>query len=583
MLTIQYESIRPEVLAVKRSFGTNGIRGIGFNIDEIRRMTDAAAQEIAAQWNNEHKDEALPIVAVAFDTRPQGESGFSEKFEEKMNYGIAMAEILAGRGFRVRFYAQPVGSGHMIATTANEYPEPERNYAVLMGTASHNEVVDPKTGELQFGFKVFIQNAPIQNNFASRISDRINGNAAKGVAQITKVPRLDFADAIKNKLILVVDDPNEFEAKRLSEMFKAAELGKVLQEKFPKLKLVLNTMNGSASRLLPRVFEDLGYSEDKLKIFNTTPLNDVSMKEQVMGFVKDAAGENVRFAPDPTRGWFRGSAYYDFIEKDKDNIAAFLVDGDADRLVLEDGEGEIMPNQIGPMFLYFAYEYLKSDLRAAAARTVPTTSALDLLAKALGIAAPKVTDVGSKNFAPFFNDLVIGLEESGHIAFRYAGTLFLDHPVALALLMLTMMAETGKTWRQLENEMWQFVLEKTNAPRIVTFRTGIPNSEGAEKYFDLLARLPKDETLRKNFGEAVSNEMKTQGVLAALDGFDTTSPGGVQFIFNGHIRAMPRKSGTDGSVRFYFEAPAEKSSILKKIGTNVMKNVLEEFSLRQVK
>jgi phosphomannomutase len=577
VLVSERVAIAPEVLKVERKFGTNGIRGTGFNIDELRRMTTATAMELLGVWKRGHAVEPLPVIGVAADPRPQGAEGFSEEPAKKMAYARAIAEVLAAFGFKVRFYAQPVGSGHMIATTSAAYPAESRNFAVLMGTASHNEVVDPKSGELQFGLKVFMGNAPIMDDFAARISDHINGNAKLNISQVTEAPRLDFDGAVGEGKLEGGEDPVAVEFERLDGHFNVAELGRLFREKFPVTKIALNAMNGGTAKLAPAILKAMGFTDSNSRAFNTIFMNDPAMETTVMGTVPDSSGKQVRFAPDPTRAWFRGKDYDAYVSQDPANTISLLIDGDADRLVLE-SMGEISPNQIGPIVKYYLWNYLKDrDSRYVDARTVPTTSAMDLLDKALGVSEPKVTDVGSKNFVPFLGDLQIGLEESGHIAFRYKGQVFFDHPVALMLLMMKMMADTGKTWRELENEMWSFISKRTGASRIETSRTGIGKDEGAEAYYPLLAKLPKDVGLRQKFGEALAKEFQAQGLDITLEGFDTRAPGGVQFHLSSFVRVMPRKSGTDGSVRFYFEAPSDKVAFLKKAGTLVMKKVLDQF------
>lgn len=587
---VSWKAIDPEVLKVPRAFGTNGIRGTGFNVDELRRMTAATAVELIAEWNKDHAGEPLPVLGVAVDPRPQGEEGFSEDPGKKMAYARAKAEVLASFGFKIRFYNKPVGSGHMIATTSKDYPAEQRNFAVLMGTASHNEVVDPKTGTLQFGLKVFKGNAPIMDDLAGRISRHINGDEKAGIPQVTESPVLNFDAAVKDGRIEVIEDPAAFEVERLDSIFNLAELGRLLRKKFPQLRYAFNTMNGGMSKVDPLIVQRMGFHDLEAQVFNTTFMNDPAMKKTVMEFVPDASGNPVRFAPDPTRKWFRGAKYDEYVAGNPQNTIGLLIDGDADRLVLEQ-MGEISPNQIGPLAKYYLRRYAGDTvLRYKDARTVPTTSALDLLDQAFELPEPEVTDVGSKNFVPFLNDFVegsqhfdglqVGLEESGHVAVRYKGQVFFDHPVALQLLMLRMMADTGKTWRELESEMWQFITEKTGVPKIVTSRTGISKDEGAESYYPLLAKLPKDAALRQEFGEVLAREFKAAGLDVTLKGFDTRAPGGVQFHFSDHLRVMPRKSGTDGSVRFYFESPEPAVALLSKSGTPVMKKVLDQFLKR---
>ena len=120
---------------------------------------------------------------------------------------------------------------------------------------------------------------------------------------------------------------------RLNGTFDLAGLGEKFRNRYPDLKIAINTMNGGMSNFALRVLKTMGFEEGKnFRAFNTTLMNDASMKAKMTGWIeyKDTAtGETkkVRFAPDPTRPWMRGKDYQDFVSSNPAHIIALLIDG----------------------------------------------------------------------------------------------------------------------------------------------------------------------------------------------------------------------------------------------------------------
>ncbi len=587
---VNWVPISDTELAIKRVFGTNGIRSDDIGEDGQRRIVAGTAEILAAQWKQAHPGEELPWVMVGFDPRPQGVNGFNPG---EMGESKAVAETLAAYGFKVLFVPKAVAAPFMISVTGKNV-HPKDIYAAVMRTASHNEVVDPKSGRLVSGVKLFLNNAPAADTLTGLISTRINNRELAAAA-----PRVAFDKAVADGRIVVVqegdkNDPDTVEFNRLSRVFDLAKLGESFRAQYPNLKIAINTMNGGMSKFAVRVLTAMGFEEGKnFRAFNTTLMNDASMEAKMTGWIEytdSATGQTkkVRFAPDPTRSWMRGKDYQDYVASNPANIIALLIDGDADRLVAE-LKKEIIPNDIGMLAAYYLAKYKGQTGRIM--RTVPTTGGLDALAKALKLEDVQVTPVGSKWFAGpnkyydgTLNDILVAVEESGHIGYikednvSHKKELFFDHSIGLAVLMLEMMAETGKTWQELSDEMWAFIKEKTGQEKIAAVRYGISKDDGAERYYDLVARLgnPKEDAFRQKFGNKLEQGLATAGLPWKVSGFDITDSGGAQVQFEGGRKLFPRKSGTDGSVRLYVEVlETERGEAPKLVET--MRKVMDSF------
>ncbi|MFZ5801827.1 MAG: UTP--glucose-1-phosphate uridylyltransferase [Candidatus Omnitrophota bacterium] len=582
----EWVTLSAEELAKEHKAGTNGFRGDNIGLESQLRITNGTAAVLAEKWQTEHPGEEMPWVIVGFDPRPQGVNGFEPG---EMGESKASAEVLAAYGFKVLFVPKPVAAPFMISATGKGV-HPRDIFAAVMRTASHNEVVDPKSGELVSGLKIFWENAPAPETMTNSIGAKVNDRAFAA-----KVPLLDFDRAVREGRIVVVkdgdaDDPDTVEFNRVNRAFNLAAIGEQFRAKYPDFKIALNTMHGGMSSFAVRVLKAMGFVEGRdFQAFNTALMNDARVKDKMLGWIDytTSAGEQkrARFSPDPTKAHMRGQDYKDFVATDPAHIVAILIDGDADRLVAELKE-EIVPNEIGMAVGYFLAKYKGQTGRIM--RTVPTTGGLDALAQALELGSMTVTPVGSKWFAgpnqyydATLNDILVAVEESGHIGFRKNGELFFDHSIGLAVQMLEIMAETGKTWQEFLDETWAFVKEKTGQERITAVRYGIPKEDGAEDYYELLAHLgsPAGEDFRREFAAEFETRLTTEGMPWKVTDFDITDNGGSQFIFEGGRKLFPRKSGSDGSIRLYVEvlaAEKDKAPSLAKI----MKETMDHFKAR---
>ena len=173
-----------------------------------------------------------------------------------------------------------------------------------------------------------------------------------------------------------------------------------IKSSFPKdknlssLRVVLDTANGASYKVAPIVFDELG--ADVITIANNP--NGYNINENCGAMHPENLANKVRE--------YRADI-------------GFAFDGDADRLVVVDENGEIIPGEkvMGALALHLHKQgKLKNN---AIATTIMSNSALEDFLRKYGIKVYK-TKVGDKYTLDALrkNDLNFGAEESGHIIFR---------------------------------------------------------------------------------------------------------------------------------------------------------------------
>jgi hypothetical protein len=147
--------------------------------------------------------------------------------------------------------------------------------------------------------------------------------------------------------------------------------------------------------------------------------------------------------------------------------------------------------------------------------------------------------------------LLVGIEESGHVFFQLNGEIFADSAVAEGLLALEIITTTGKTLRQyldgIEREQGALFYNRGAVPSEWVnseFQRGVLRIREASAS-EFAARLA--EVLGKPLAAAAS------GKIVAGTGFDTTDPNGILVKFADGTWAMYRNSGTEPVVRIYGE------------------------------
>lgn len=209
-------------------------------------------------------------------------------------------------------------------------------------------------------------------------------------------------------------------------------------------------------------------------------------------------------------------------------------DGDADRLgvVAEDGRF-VSTLEVLPLLLIHLRRRRRWD--GAVAHTFSQSRLVGLIAGAFGLEVFE-TPIGFKNIAELMLErtILIGGEESGGIG--VSRHLPERDGIAVHLLLLDLLAETGKPLGQLIREMWEEFGEFHYARRDLHL--------AAETAARLRRRLRDDPPRR--FGERM-----VAGVRA-LDG--------VKLVLDDESWILFRPSGTEPVLRVYAEAPTGKAS-----------------------
>lgn len=236
--------------------------------------------------------------------------------------------------------------------------------------------------------------------------------------------------------------------------------------------------------------------------------------------------------PDPKPKYLQG-----LIEKVKSipNSIGLANDGDADRFGVINENGEyVSPNEIIAILL----KYLQSKgLEGAVVKTVGSSLLIDNVAKKLGVEVIE-TAVGFKHVgeAMRLNEIIIGGEESGGLSI--AGHIPEKDGLIANLLVMEVMANTGKTLVDLQEELYQLA--------------------GCKFFTDRI-------------------DIKTENVKSILDKFkilkqlgdysitDVDLKDGVKLMLGEKTKILVRPSGTEPLLRIYFETDSvENLEFLKQ-------------------
>lgn len=242
-----------------------------------------------------------------------------------------------------------------------------------------------------------------------------------------------------------------------------------LKEKVPVdltgMKILVDLANGSATSTAVETLDALGATVEAI---NNSP-NGVNINKKC------------------------GSTHPETLQKmmaENDYDIGFAFDGDADRLIGVNSDGELID---GDYILYITSRYLKSINNLNKNMCVTTVMANLGLYKALD--ASKIdyiqTPVGDKYVYEEMqkNDYYIGGEQSGHIIFyEYEKT---GDGLFTALEILKIMKETGKTVQELSEGLFIFPQLLKNVK--VTDKEHALDDEGLKKVIDEVAKELGDE------------------------------------------------------------------------------------------
>jgi len=378
----------------KITFGTDGWRGTiaeDYTFDNVRR----AAQGFASYMNEMEKQGSWIVV------------GHDKRYDSE-HFAAAVAEVLAGNGFRVHLTDGPT------PTPVIAYAVVERKAAGAVNiTASHNPATDN-------GFKV-------RNSRGGAIDpEGLNRIEALIPDSMDKVRRMDFGKASSSGMIFKFDPaPSYIEhLKQLVDLQTIRDAG---------LTIMVDSMWGNGGGWFARLLS--GGATKIVEIHgDRNPLfPDMKRPEPIPPNIDVGLAAAVANHAD----------------------VLLITDGDADRLGLGDEHGQFI-NQLR-VFALIAYYLLDiRGQRGAIVKTLSTTTMLNKLGQLYNVPVFE-TGVGFKYVAPKMieTDAMIGGEESGGYAFR--GNVPERDGILAGLYMLDFMVRTGKKPSQLLDMLFQKV------------------------------------------------------------------------------------------------------------------------------
>lgn len=380
-------------MVYKIRFGTDGWRGRiaeEYTFDNLRRCGQGFANFLLTQG---HQGKT---VVVGYDMRFHSE-----------NFGAAVAEVLAGNGFKVFL-------------TQEATPTPVISYAVVAKqavggvniTASHNPPEDN-------GFKVRDENGgAIPPEDLSKIEAAI----PDGQDQIKRMP---LAAALKSGQIQYFDAAADYipHIKKLIDLEPIKQAG---------LTVLVDAMWGNGSNWFTRLLSG-----------GTTRIIEIHNHRN------PAFPEMQRPEPIPPNV---DAGLQATLDHDADVL--IITDGDADRVGMGDEKGNFVDQlRVYGLLAYYLLEV--RGQRGPIVKTLSTTKMLNKLAAIYGVEVHE-TGVGFKYVAPKMieTDAMIGGEESGGYAFK--GNVPERDGILAGLYLLDMMVRTGKK----PTELLQLLFDK---------------------------------------------------------------------------------------------------------------------------
>lgn len=540
------------------AFGTSGWRAPtdhGFTIGNVSRVAQAVANVLledgkkpASEWR----------VAVGYDARPGAR-----------DYAIRIVEVLTANGITTDFIDQVTPTPIMAEATRPSLAKGERYDLALHITASHNPVfTDLNFSAMWQGIKVLQAGIPASDQFTAQIAA-----AANDVEKNSRYSRYPFSEipaALTTPGVDLISRSNE----RLRRVFDLEALKTKLAElrstnpRFSEFGVIVDSMHG-ATVDAAKILNELGVMDEHL---NTEYMFRAWENGTLPLSVMDPSGQKVPWRPEP-----QPFLHPKLTEKVTIGKFGAPLDGDGDRAAFIDIDGKTLtPNEIGLIFGHYLYS--KGE-RGAVVRTIPTTHSLDRFAALHGLNLYE-TPVGSKWFKPYatgeLEELLVGIEESGHIFFKYKNEIFADSAVAEVLLALEILIVTGKSLGEYLQDIY------TEQGELVYVRTAVDPKIADSVFVDKLKTAGKlHEDFASQFAKAVS--LKAGRPLRLQDGgikagvtVDLRDASGIKVNFSDGTWAMYRISGTDGSVRIYAEA--ETAEALRSLVEAVRDTLVELIS-----
>lgn len=447
--------------------------------DPIRFGTDGWRGVIARDFTFENVRRVAQATAEYFQTEDRGEPailiGFDVRFMSP-RFARAAAEVFSGNGFRVLLLDRIC-------------PTPYVSFAVrhfglrggIVITASHNP------SEFN-GFKV---KAHYGGSATSEITAGIERMLDRGEIRTgTKIEEVQVAEDYFTHLRSLVD---------WSRIRRSG------------LIVCVDSMHGSTGSLLEKILDATNCEIHTIRS-RPDPLFGGALPEPIMPWLEPLSVEVAQ----------------------RKAAVGLATDGDGDRLGVIAESGRFLSTlEVLPLLILHLYR--NKGWRGAVAHTFSQSQLIPRIGDALGLTV-RETPIGFKHIANLMlqDDILIGGEESGGIG--VSRHLPERDGLFLHLLILDMLATTGKSLTELLQAMWdefgEFHYERSDLH--------VPLDISRLLIEDLIAHPPKS--------------------LAQKQVTDVRTLDGVKLILDGDTWLLFRRSGTEPVLRIYCEAPTPEAT-----------------------
>jgi phosphomannomutase len=540
-------AVNAEDLAGTIKFGTSGWRELmqpgAYSEGNLGRVAKAVADELLSRikaGSYSPLDKKKAKVLVAFDAREYADV-----------FAHLVVEVLSA------YDEIEVALGDAIATTPSVVSQTRQSLGskafdlALHVTASHNDT-------RYCGLKVLQEGVVAPDEFTAAIAARANDESNNKA-----YPRLTLKDNEIKKAAVVKDMEDRYAAVFQSSMPQMIDLIKSFTAKDPAFSFTVDCMYGSTAPFTG-ILEKIGG-----RVIRKEPMKTRPFKQ---GNVFNEKGELKSYRPEPNKVFLDEEAFTRFEKTASDGSLYIALDGDGDRMALwikhNGAVVEFIPNKLGVLYAWFAEEYDYAPGSKFIVRTLPTTAAMDAIAR---WARKKlfVTPVGSKYFASFMKDksknkASVCTEESGHQGLNMRGEMIFDDATSQAVHVVEMMALSGKGLIELLDHAEKDIAFKGVYQRINKDLQGELKSD--------IERFVGEDMMKKHNVQKFSDAMEARygervGQVSATAGNGKVMPlgslidqkleikvnEGIHIQFNDFSWAQVRLSGTEPVARVYSE------------------------------
>lgn len=449
---------------------------ISFGTDGWRAITDKEF----TRANVERVTRAIgKYVADNFGFEKQILIGYDPRYKAD-EFSMLCAELLQNKGFDVLY------SSRVVPTPVLAYNALDLNACAIMFTASHNP---PE----YLGMKFIPDYAgpattDITDCIVSNLDKEFKGTGKPGILH-----KIDFAPKYKGHIRKIVD------------LNSIAHL---------KSKIIFDGLYSASIGYFDEILKENGIPFDSIHMFYDTEFGG-GMPDPKPRFLKDLILK----------------------VKSDENAVGLANDGDADRFGVINERGEyVSPNEIIAILLKYL---LKKGYKGSVVKTVGSSLLIDNVAKKLGVEVIE-TAVGFKHVGEAMrkNKVIIGGEESGGLSIQ--GHIPEKDGILANLLILEAMASSGKSLKELQNEVYELA--------------------GCRFYTDRIdLKLDNREEIRTIIEKVKNLKSIAEHKVTSIDTKD-----GVKLMLGENAKILVRPSGTEPLLRIYFETDSlEKLEELK--------------------